>query len=146
MQTLAAHEFSEKNRCSRYNNFNESHLFFSEYSGATRDFGIIILTLAYPFSLKNDLISKILQNLFYPPLKFYVDLFFWFLFCFCWSCPDLFCVLMSAVWRVWWSGDQQDWLLPNQLSIRLIITRPWHTYQGSAGLGTSQGGLLCRAF
>ena len=44
-------KYSEKNRCSGYNNFNEYHLFFSEYSGAglknTR-LGIIILTLVYP--------------------------------------------------------------------------------------------------
>ena len=31
---IAAPKFSEKNRCSGYNNFNEYHLFFSEYSGA----------------------------------------------------------------------------------------------------------------
>ena len=44
---LATPEYSEKNRCSGYNNFNECHLFSSEYSDAglkTTGLRMIILT------------------------------------------------------------------------------------------------------
>ena len=56
-----APEHSEKNRCSRYYNFNECHLFSSEYSGAGLK-NYWIRNNDFNFSLPHNYINKLTDN------------------------------------------------------------------------------------